>query len=537
MENRTRSTFNLIDEHWIPCVRADGTMDTVGLRDALTQAHLLRRAHGDTPLETAALLRLLITLSHRVFPVRNQRDWLKFWHLHDGFDAAAIDQYFAEWRRCFDLFDAERPFLQAAHPKAPEKTINNLMLHMASGGNATLFDHHTDEEALTLSPAQAARALITVHSFGIGGLSGAAENFTDAPCAKGVLFFIEGDSLFETLLLNMVGSAISSKYRSNDEEENLPYWEQNDPFRPDRDIPLSYLDYLTWPNRRIRLRSVETDDGVRVDRMWWYPGLRLSSSVRDPFKCYLHSKDKTAEPYPRAFQSDRALWRDSEAFLNLRNGRAEVPRIMEWLQSLLQEGLPANRTLRVLALGMAKDKAKVEFLRAEHLPLPLAYLQQDTLIEHLAQAIHRGERAAIALKDGITGMASRYLKPAADENTLTKDDREAIRKFSDGWRATDRYWSKLDMCFAELMHGLADTSQQNRNEAAERWRIQIENAAREAFAYAEDRLGDDVRSVRARALGRNTFERRLHWELSKQPGAADSAADSTAVLKETLNDE
>lgn len=512
MENRTTPTFNLIDEHWIPCIRADGSAAVVGFGDALRRARRIREVRGDTPLETAAILRLLLALAHRIFPVQDRRDWLQLWRRRDGFDAAAIDSYFAEWRTRFDLFDPEHPFMQASHPKAPEKTLNNLVLHMASGGNATLFDHHTDEEALTLDPAAAARALITAHAFGIGGLSGAAENFTDAPCAKGVLFFVEGDSLFETLVLNMLGGKFTSLYEQPSEPENLPCWERADPFQPDRDTSHGYLDYLTWPNRRIRLGHVETADGVRVDRMWWHPGLRMRSGVRDPFKCYMRPKDLKAEPYPRAFQSERALWRDSEAFLNLRNERAEIPKVIEWLKSL--EELSAGRRLRLLTLGMAKDKAKVEFLRAERLPLPLAYLQQETLIEDLALAIQRGERVANALKDGLHTMAGRFLKPTADPNSLGADDRENVHAFADGWRAVDRYWSQLDLHFAALMQGLAGPEETQRDAASTHWRAQIEEAARGAFRYAEDCLGDDVRATRARALGRDAFERRLRWELS-----------------------
>jgi CRISPR type I-E-associated protein CasA/Cse1 len=261
--------------------------------------------------------------------------------------------------------------------------------------------------------------------------------------------------------------------------------------------------------------------------MWWYPGLRLKSSVRDPFKCYLHPKDKNAEPYPRAFQSDRALWRDSETFLDLRNERAEIPKIIEGLKSLDSDVLPMNNTLRLLALGIAKDKAKVEFLRAERLPLPPAYLKSDELVERLTRAIGLGERTANALRDGLRSMAGRYLKPAKQESEYTKEDREAFAKLADGWRATDRYWSRLDVHIAELMNELAAATTQRREEAANRWRTQIERAARDAFEYAEDCLGDESRAARARALGRDAFERRLRWELSPQADAAISKENAT----------
>ena len=60
-------SFNLIDEPWIPCLRPDGTTIALGLRETLLQAHELREIRGDTPLETAALHRLLLAILHRVF--------------------------------------------------------------------------------------------------------------------------------------------------------------------------------------------------------------------------------------------------------------------------------------------------------------------------------------------------------------------------------------------------------------------------------------------------------------------------------------
>lgn len=72
---------------------------------------------------------------------------------------------------------------------------------MASGNAGTLFNHETETGMVALSPAEAAQALIAMQSFGLAGLCDPSQRlvYTDAPCARGVVLFLSGDTLFETL--------------------------------------------------------------------------------------------------------------------------------------------------------------------------------------------------------------------------------------------------------------------------------------------------------------------------------------------------
>ena len=106
-------TFNLIDEPWIPCLTFDGERVEFGLRDSLVQAHELRELHGDTPLETAALYRLLLAVLHRVFGPEKRSRWKSLW-ARERFDKSTLENYLhrPEIYRRFDLFDPEKPFYQ-----------------------------------------------------------------------------------------------------------------------------------------------------------------------------------------------------------------------------------------------------------------------------------------------------------------------------------------------------------------------------------------------------------------------------------------
>ena len=318
-------TFNLLDEPWLPCIRMDGSPVNLGLRDALVQAHTLRELHGETPLVTAALHRLMLAALHRIFGPENRKTWRALWEA-DRWDKVALGDYFDEWHHRFDLFDSEHPFYQAVDERVKPKPVNKLILDAAFGNKATLFDHNTESEGITLSPARAARAVVTAQNFGLAGLSGLPQKFTDSPCARGVLFLVQGETLFETLALNLLRYPDEGVMPSN--QDDRPAWEMDDPFTPDRSVPLGYLDYLTWQGRRILLLPEDTRDGVAVRQMTLAPALRLSSEVQDPMKHY--RKDEKRGFLVLRFSEHRALWRDSAALYRLNATDARPPRPFHW---------------------------------------------------------------------------------------------------------------------------------------------------------------------------------------------------------------
>lgn len=61
---------------------------------------------------------------------------------------------------------------------------------VATGNNATLFDHSTDETELPLRAASAARMLLTVHLYGFSGRVSGPAYFSDGPCVRDILFFL-----------------------------------------------------------------------------------------------------------------------------------------------------------------------------------------------------------------------------------------------------------------------------------------------------------------------------------------------------------
>jgi CRISPR system Cascade subunit CasA len=502
--------FNLVNRRWIPCVRRNGEIVELGLRDTLAQAHELREISSASPLEAAALYRLLLAVLHRVFDgPASHNAWHALWEREDGFDAAQLDAYWERWRSRFDLFDPERPFYQAPDDRVDAKPPNKLILDVAFGNKATLFDHSTDAQGITLTPAQAARAVLAAQCFGLAGLSGLSQRFTDGTCARGVLFFVQGQTLFETLVLNMI------RYPTEDDvmphhEGDRPAWEMDDPFEPERSRPIGYLDYLTWQNRRILLMPEETPDGVVVREMTLAPALRMDSEIIDPMKHYRRHEKRGL--LVQRFYEERALWRDSAALFKLRDEGYHPPRTFLWLSELVYEGLlDQSHTRRYTALGMANNQAKVDFYRSERMPLPMQYLIDINLVEHLDSVLTLAESVRSQIWGAARTLARFVLVPEADAEDGREPAPEGVAALMEQWAIERDYWVRLEIPFHQTMEQLPDDVAN----AMTAWRETARRAAWTALDRVAGNMEHNPRNLKAAVRARGQLAMGLKKALSE----------------------
>jgi len=500
-------SFNLTGAPWIPCIDAGRRTAELSLRETLTRAHELRELGGDSPLATAALYRLLLAVTHRVYNGPEGYDAWAALREAGRFDAARIEAYLARWRERFDLFHPERPFYQKADDRLKPKSLTSLVHDAASGNNATLFDHHTDADGMAMTPAQAARALLAAQAFGLAGLP-PTHPFTDAPCARGIIFLAQGDTVFETLLLNLL--------RYDDERplprrpQDRPAWEMDDPFTPERQIPYGYLDYLTWQNRRVLYLPKETPAGPLVREMTLGPGLRLDASVEDPMKHY--RKDEKRGLLVLRFNEDRALWRDSAALFSLTRPEYRPPLVFNWLAELVGDGIiKKEQTRRMLALGMATSKAKVEFFRAERWPLPLAYLREEPLVDALRTALEMAEAVSNQLWGAARTLATLFVCPEADQEGAHQPAREDLDKVMGQWDVKRRYWAQLEPPFRLTL----ETLPADRDGALTEWRETLRRAAWGAFDGIAENLAANPRTLKAAVRAREQLAAGLGKALPK----------------------
>lgn len=511
-----RYSFNLVDEPWLPCLRLDGRSVTLNLRQVLTQAHELRSLTGDSPPQTAALHRLLLAILHRIFGPAGYDEWGRLWRAK-SFDAGAVNAYLDQWRHRFDLFDDIHPFYQAADPRVKPKSIISLSHDRASGNNATLFDHHTEESGETVTAAQAARLLIAAQAYGLAGLSGITQKFTDGTCAGGIIFLVEGDDLKQTLLLNAIAYPSDDPDLFRHTAKDKPAWEMDDPFLPDREIPFGYLDYLTWQNRRVLLQPEPGQGEIVVSTMSMGPALRLAPNLFDPMKHY--RLDEKLGPLATVFSEDRVLWRDSASFFTFQSdiGRpVRPPASFRWLRELVEERLiTRDRLYRCLALGMSKKQAKVNFYREERLPLPLEYLVNDDLVARLADALDKTGTVAFDLIQALRRVGMFLQVPDADSRQwgeLNRNTKEDINKWVAHTGAERQYWADLDVPFQSFIVDLT----QDTETALGHWYERLRRTALAAFEQAGQFAGDDGRAFKAVVGGRGYLHYRLN-QLLPQP--------------------
>ena len=508
-------SFNLVDEPWIPCVNKDGGAIELNLREVFAQAHQLKTIAGDSPPVTASLHRFLLAILHRVFGPKDEDEWVALWESRQ-WDMLPLNDYLDRWRHRFDLFDEKHPFYQADDPRVRIKSTISLRHEIASGNNATLFDHHTETNGETLTPAQAARVLIAGQAYGLAGLSGIKQKFTDGACAGGILFLVTGDTLKQTLLLNMIKYPPDNDLFYVHTDLDVPAWEMADPFVPERTNPLGYLDYLTWQNRRIRFFPEQTDDGAVVREMTMGPALRLEPTLLDPMKNY--RVDKKLGHIAISFRENRVFWRDFASLFALHpdmEGKARPPATFRWLSSLIDEmGTPnKEETYRTLALGMSKKQAKVFFYRQAQLPMPLTYLTNQHLVTALDTVLSYTGTIAFDLTQSVRLMGMYEQLSEVEENgwqkqwqSLNINAKNAINNWLTHTGVEHNYWASLDIPFQAFIVDLAHDEER----ALTGWYGQIRKSALDAFDVAADSVGNDGRSFKAVVRAHNYLTYRLN---------------------------
>ena len=519
----TTPTFNLIDQPWIPCIAGDGRVVELGLKDTLLQAHELQGLGGETPLVTAALYRLLLAVLYRAMaPPEDDEDWEALWRAR-RWDADRITDYLERWRDRFDLFHPEHPFYQWQEGKTYQKEANELIFHFASKNNATLFDHHVDETITILTPAEAIRTLPVLQAFRPAGGGGVKTTVSSsAPWSGGsVIFFGEGNTLFETLALNFIPLDWLDGLSMSDQDR--PIWEANNPLAPARKIPLGITDYLTWLNLSLRFVPEVEDNRVIVRHAVISSGLKLSKDLLDPFKHYFRIQNKGLVPLK--FGEYRALWRDSASLLSFNQADADVhaPRFLEWISSLLRYRIiDSSYSYRVMAIGAVSGSvdaeprasaAKFHFYREEHLPVPTQYLQDKELVERLGKALQLAENVRETLMTSVYHLAWKYIAPKADK--LNKSQRNDVKNLMAHWAAERFYWAELEPAFFHLLEILP----QHPNDALDQWTETLLDTAERAFARTEAALPDNARGLRAavRARGKLRGSLKKFRPSSSQP--------------------
>lgn len=515
-------SFNLISEPWVPCAMLDGTFCELGLRDALARAHEIREVRDNSPLVTAALHRLLLAILHRNFGPANRDGWTALWS-QGRYDAGILDDYWTRWADRFDLYDSGRPFYQTrteAVLHAPVHSPAKLAHELASGNNDTLFDHSCSDRLCLLMAGQAARQLVAVQGYALPGGKSSPSNFTEAPLAAGAVILLQGQSLFATLMANLVQHNINSPFPGN--ERDCPTWEQDVQRTPERKArrPNGYLDYLTWQSRRVLLgfspsgsvQSVRFLQGHAID----------ATNIMDPMMAFVH-RDRVRGFLPLRILMDRAVWRDSHVFLMQTPNTHRMPGAVAQLASLaraLPELASRHFTLNIIGLCLGTPQAKIHLWRHEQMPLPVQYLEDPALLGDLQGTLFLAENTAEELRGALWTLAEKLLEPPGEGSR--KPDRKVVGKLLRSFPALTHFWAALEAPFYEVFVSLAEEPD-SRDAAEEDWRYLLRKTARASLAMAVDSVGGSARALRAATEAEQRLGRGLKKVLGERKEVVEHA--------------
>jgi CRISPR system Cascade subunit CasA len=532
-------SFNLVDEPWLPIVWLDGAPGEVGLRDALVRAHEIRELVDGSPLVTVSLHRLLLAILHRTFGPETFAEWKALWQ-RGRWDAETLDGYFATWRHRFDLFDAERPFSQVARLEDGTKAHPPSLLAMerAAGNNATMFDHSFAAGAATMRPAEAARQLVARQAFSVGGGVSKPFNLSHASLTTGFTVLAVGETLFQTLALNLTEYGEGHTVRPT--AQDAPSWEQDDPHVPKKDgrddkegTPArGPIDHLTWISRRIRL--IAADNPLRVTGVELAQNLKPHVDTLDPCKSYVQSSEQGW--VARRLDPDRAVWRDSHAiFQQSQQGARLRPAVFNWLARIDEardDGeIEAERAYPISVLGLGREAtakaADISIWRHERFTVPLAYLHDQQLLGKLEAALIWAEDVGRLLRPGRMDLVVNEKKisvprpfQALAEALLPspdgRPDRKRVDALIDHLAPERRYWSKLEVPFRRLLEALPEDRREDDEDGVvygeqrlPEWAGRLRKAAWAAFREATDGLDSSARALEAVARAEQELRRRL----------------------------
>ncbi len=515
--------FNLIYQNWVPCIDLHGQSIEYGIRDTLLKAHELREVCDDSPLVTVAVHRLLLAILYRAHcGPQDFRAWSSL-YARGAFNPNIVMPYLSEWSSRFELIADSHPFFQMAQLQTKKAvSVTRLATECASGNNASLFDHSGDEEDIDWQSNQAAKRLIACQSFALGfGKSGDAKidgmdetlpYSADGIALRGMNIWLQGPTLFDTLMINLVPNNDSS----------LPPWELDNHHTHrdrlhgrDRKTVASFgvVDRLTWQSRLVRLLP---NDGT-FSRMYFTQGRSADKSPGDPMKVYRASKEEGISPLP--LSSGKAAWRDVHSILTIPavTSNERRPECFNLVARARSSGAiqPDRQFIaHVVGLASAPNKAgKFLLWRHERMPVPAALLADVNLIERLGGLLQNAEQAAIELNNRMRRMAKLYLAPDAESPDGRQPDKEEVNRVVDAIDPRPSYWARMESHFFALLENLPNDwdiasdywKPEDQQTATKAWREHVKGVARRALEESIRSLGTTARAIRAVARVRTDF--------------------------------
>ena len=388
------SRFNLLDEPWISVIVDEkGHNKLVSITDVFNHASEYKALAGDMKTQDFALLRILLAVLHTVFSrydiQGNSREfdsgeddeyyfnketmniWREVWNSKKFPDA--VFKYLEQWHDRFYLFDDKYPFLQVLKQDIDSKKLGGKSPSEISGKNINRLISESNNKIAVFSPkdnvdnnksslteAQLARWIITLQSY-VGLADKTMFGTEKYKASKGWLFdlggiYIEGENLFETLMLNcvLVGEMQSP------EKKQKPCWEYSGAENIENSFYETFIDnisqlYTRW-SRAIYINpdiSIENPISVSIVKL---PDINHKDAFIEPMTVWQYNKEReNKDKYtPRKHKVEESMWR-SFGLLTLQESddgilKNHKPGIMEWLNKISKDIEGSSISLQAVSM-------------------------------------------------------------------------------------------------------------------------------------------------------------------------------------------
>ncbi|WP_329068700.1 type I-E CRISPR-associated protein Cse1/CasA [Streptomyces sp. NBC_01429] len=427
-------SFDLVSRPWLPAQRLDGTTVELSLLEVFAQAHTLRRLVGDLPTQEFALLRLLLAILHDAADGPEElEDWEELWKAEGADSFADVPDYLARHRERFDLLHTERPFFQVAGLRTGKNEVASLNRIVADVPNGEPFFAMRRPGVERLSLAEAARWLVHTHAYDSSGIKSGMEGDDRVKGGKvypqGVGWvgglggvFAEGDTLRETLLLNLIPT--DEDILTADRKADMPVWRRDLPPGPgvleqDPSVtrPSGPRDLYTWQSRRLLLHT-ENNAVTGVVLGYGDPLAPYNRWKSEPMTGWRRSpaqEKKQGRPrvyLPRQHDPSRAAWRGLASLLYAQKSETDTTGrgtdlsmpsgVVKWLTLLCSEEVLSPDSLirtRLVGAVYGTQQSVVDEVVDDGVTLPVILLHQARPLHGAVavDAVSDAEKAVSAL--------------------------------------------------------------------------------------------------------------------------------------------
>ena len=459
MTASTDLRFNLIDEPWIPVSMMDGSVDEVPLRALFRIAPQIKSIGGDIPQQEPVILRLCLAIVYRAYalacvPNMTHEEMLDEWRSNwenGSFDKEVVDGYLDRVHDSFYLL-GDKPFMQVSSLEYESRTkqydaVSELIADVPKE-EKFLFSMRAKNAPKRIGLGEAARWLLFCQAYDVAGIktpvvgnSKVKSGKVYAP--KGIpstgwlgsigLVFIEGKTLFETLMLNWVMfDDVAGRGPYFGIEGDLPSWERPSDITDMAEFePNGPASLLTVSDRRMRL--VPDDSGssvVGVVNCYGDIVRPLPAASYEPMTAWYESEKKQKELglsraplMPKKHDVAKALWRGLGPLLapSQAADKADVrPSVIHWWELLQDEeidGLPELLHVHAQGVEYGTQSSVVTSAYDDDLDIATVFLRDDAAaMTYVVETVGRIEKAV-----GYLVRFAKDIEIAAGRDTVIPD--------------------------------------------------------------------------------------------------------------------